>query len=109
MYHENFIFVFCIGLPEVNSADHVILIEQTLCLYQTLWPEAFSDLPVIEEVFDQVQKLCQTWKKQPSGAAVESEELVKKEFYQQTRVRLYLLKLFAGTDARKIPWNKKVS
>lgn len=95
-------------MPEVNSLDHVILIEQTLCLYQTFWPEAFSDFPFTGEVFDQVQKLYKTWKQCRT-----SDELVSKkmneESYQQTRVRLYLLKLFADTDARKIPWNKKVS
>lgn len=93
-------------MPEVNSLEHVILIEQTLCLYQTFWPEAFSDFPFTGEVFDQVQKLCKTWKQCQTGDELVLKK-VNEESYQQTRVRLYLLKLFADTDARKIPWNKK--
>ncbi|XP_052239266.1 nucleolar pre-ribosomal-associated protein 1-like isoform X2 [Dreissena polymorpha] len=83
------LFDYCgVGLTEM-----LVLIEQVLCAYQDLSPTLMVEHPAI------LAKLLDGVLTRQSGtvSASDADHLTK----------VYLLKILAGTDARRLPWSRK--
>ncbi|XP_041352192.1 nucleolar pre-ribosomal-associated protein 1-like [Gigantopelta aegis] len=80
-------------LPPIDPLDQLILLEQVSCLYQDLYPSLLiENHQFLTLLLDSIREL---------GADYSGGEAEKRVLPQ-----LYLLKLLAGTDARKLPWSK---
>ncbi|KAK3579962.1 hypothetical protein CHS0354_000838 [Potamilus streckersoni] len=83
-------------LEPVDPRQHIVLIEQILCLYQEIVPFLMVNNP------DWVGRLLE-------GIGTVSDENIPNENSRDDYMlpQLYLLKLLAGTDARRLPWGKE--
>ncbi|XP_069141915.1 nucleolar pre-ribosomal-associated protein 1-like [Argopecten irradians] len=120
----------------VTPHQHMIRIQQTLCLYQDLVPSVLVDDPVIiYKLLAGVKKLSQKTltdreksnrvdqemetedtrsqsetakdeKISQSEQSAETEASSDKKAFDHMLPQLYLLKLLSRTDARKLPWGK---
>ncbi|KAJ8315749.1 hypothetical protein KUTeg_007899 [Tegillarca granosa] len=98
----------------VSKIDHIILLEQVLCLFQELSPLVLVDNPAdINRLMEVVKHV--THNKDQSENMKDSEENnqvthdIDGTNQNEVLPNLYLLKLLSGTDARKLPWEKSGS
>ncbi|XP_061193615.1 nucleolar pre-ribosomal-associated protein 1-like [Saccostrea echinata] len=100
------------GVPEILQSDHMVEIEKALCLLQEFSPSVLVDnagdisllLEGVRKISEELSPLEVTGKS--GDVAMEIEE----RSHDQQRAllpQLYLLKLLAGTDARKLPWTQQ--
>ncbi|XP_046573236.1 nucleolar pre-ribosomal-associated protein 1-like [Haliotis rubra] len=80
-------------IPSVASIQHIVRLQQVMCLYQELVPTMLSDSP------HHVSSLLEGVRGVGEGDGGQDEDRMLPQ--------LYLLKLLAGTDARQLPWAKE--